>query len=49
MGGFQMVIQLDTRGTRLLEQFSATNPGKHFAIAADFGEKMKQNRWLAAP
>ena len=49
LGGFQMVIQFDTLGTRLLEQFSSTNPGKHFAIAADFGVKMKQTRWLAAP
>lgn len=49
MGGFKIVIQFDTRGTRLLEQFSATNPGKHLAIATQFGEKLKQNRWLAAP
>lgn len=49
LGGFQMVIQFDKRGTRLLEQFSATNPGKHFAIAAEFAEKTKQSRWLAAP
>lgn len=48
-GGFKIAIQLDQRGTWLLEQYSATNPGKHLAIAAKFGEKLKETRWLAAP
>lgn len=49
LGGFKLVIQFDTRGTRLLEQFSATNPGKHFAIATQFAKSTNETRWLAAP
>jgi len=49
LGGFTLQIQFDHRGTLLLEQYSATNPGKHLAIAAQFGEKEKVTRWLAAP
>jgi preprotein translocase subunit SecD len=48
-GGFKISIQFDQRGTWLLEQYSAMNPGKHLAIAAQFGEKLKEARWLAAP
>jgi len=48
-GGFKIAIQFDERGTWMLEQFSSTNPGKHVAIAAQFGEKLKETRWLAAP
>ena len=49
MGAFTMVIQFDRRGTLFLEQYSATNPGRHIAIAAQWGDKEKQTRWLAAP
>ncbi len=50
MGGFILSVQFDHRGTLMLEQNSATNPGKHLAIAAQWGEKEKQvARWLAAP
>ena len=48
-GGFKISIQFDQRGTWLLEQYSAMNPGKHLAVAAQFGEKLKETRWLAAP
>lgn len=50
MGGFMMVIEFDNRGKLMLEQLTASNPGKHFVIAAQFGEKDKATqRWLAAP
>ncbi|HYV27501.1 MAG TPA: hypothetical protein VFA77_08215 [Candidatus Eisenbacteria bacterium] len=44
-GGFAIQIQLNPRGSKLLEIISVSNQGKHFAILGDFGEK----RWLAAP
>jgi preprotein translocase subunit SecD len=49
VGGFALQIQFDQRGTWTLEQYSATNPGKRFAIYAEFGDKMAIHRWLAAP
>jgi hypothetical protein len=45
MGGFQIMLQFDRRGTWLLEQYSVANRGRRIAIFAQFGE----NRWLAAP
>ena len=48
-GGFVLQIQFDRRGTWLLEEYTTSNPGKHFAIFSRFGEKLDQNRWLAAP
>jgi 3-methyladenine DNA glycosylase AlkC len=49
MGGFIVSIQFERRATLILEQFSATNPNKHIAVAAQWGEKEKETRWLAAP
>lgn len=48
-GGFSIALQFDQRGTWLLEQYTAMNPGRHLAIAAQFGEKLAETRWLAAP
>ena len=48
-GGFALEMQFDQNGTWLLEQYSAANPGKHFVIFAQWGEKTVTNRWLAAP
>ena len=50
MGGFTLSIQFDSSGSHLLEQFTATNPGKHLAIYTEWGEKENGRvRWLAAP
>ena len=49
LGGFDLMIQLNREGTFLLQQYSATYPGKHFAVFSQFGEKGKESRWLAAP
>jgi len=50
MGGFIVSIQFERRATLILEQISATNPGKHIAIVAQWGEKEKAvTRWVAAP
>lgn len=48
-GGFGLLIQFDGQGARLLEQYSAMNPGKRIAIHVEFGEKLTEQRWLAAP
>lgn len=48
-GGFVLQIHFNQEGSWLLEQKSATNPDKHFAIHSAFGEKTKMSRWLAAP
>jgi preprotein translocase subunit SecD len=49
LGGFDLQIQLTRQGSWLLQSYSASNPGKHYAIFSQFGEKGKQSRWLAAP
>lgn len=49
-GGFDLQIQFDRRGTWLLEEYTTTNPGKHFAVFSEFGvKKSRTSRWLAAP
>lgn len=47
--GFALWLRLDRRGAWLLEQYSASNPGKRLAIYAEFGAKPSTGRWLAAP
>ena len=49
LGGFDLQIQLNTEGTWLLQNYSASNPGKHYAIFSQFGAKSNKGRWLAAP
>jgi hypothetical protein len=49
LGGFDLRIQLNTEGTWLLQSYSASHPGKHYAIFSQFGEKSNKGRWLAAP
>jgi preprotein translocase subunit SecD len=48
-GGFALEVQFDENGAWTLEQYSASNPGKHFAIFGQWGEKLANGRWLAAP
>ena len=48
-GGFAVEVKFDELGALTLEQVSASNPGKHFAIFGQWGEKLKETRWLAAP
>jgi hypothetical protein len=48
-GGFALEIRFDESGTSLLEQYSAINPGGHFAIFGQWGDKISDGRWLAAP
>lgn len=42
-------VRFDENGTWILEQYSASNPGKHFVIFGQWGKKLKEARWLAAP
>jgi hypothetical protein len=39
-GGFAIEIKFDENGTWLLEQYSAANPGRHFVIFGQWGEKL---------
>jgi len=48
-GGFAIEVQFDENGTWLLEQYSAANPGQHLAIFGQWGDKLANGRWLAAP
>jgi preprotein translocase subunit SecD len=48
-GGYAIQIQFDENGSWVLEQFSATNPGKHFVIFGQWSDKLADGRWLAAP
>ena len=48
-GGFALRIQFDEHGTWLLEHYTAINPGNHLVIFGQWGDKMTDSRWLAAP
>jgi hypothetical protein len=48
-GGFAIEVQFDENGTWILEQLSAANPGMHFAVFGQWGVKLANGRWLAAP
>jgi preprotein translocase subunit SecD len=48
-GGIAIQIQFDESSALVLEQYSAANPGKHFAIFGQWGKKLTDGRWLAAP
>lgn len=48
-GGFAVEVKLDSTGTWTLDQYSSSNPGKHFVIFGQWGDKVVDGRWLAAP
>ena len=48
-GGFAIEIRFDETGTWMLEQYSASNTGLHFVIFGQWGKKLVDGRWLAAP
>jgi hypothetical protein len=49
IGGFALSIKFDRRGRYLLEQYSTANNGKRIAVYAQFGDGLKESRWLGAP
>lgn len=48
-GGFAIQVRFDESSALTLEQYTASNPGQHFAIFGQWGDKLKEGRWLAAP
>jgi hypothetical protein len=48
-GGFAIEIQFDESATLMLEQYTASNPGRHLVIFGQWGDKLADGRWLAAP
>lgn len=49
-GGYALEIRLDRQGSWLLEEYTTTNPGKHFAVFSAFRVNDKKvSRWLGAP
>ncbi len=48
-GGFSIELKFDQTGAWTLEQFSAAYASKHFAIYGQWGDKLKDGRWVAAP
>ena len=48
-GGFAVEVKFNDTGKYTLEQFSSANPGRHFVIYGQWGDKIKDGRWLAAP
>jgi preprotein translocase subunit SecD len=49
VGGFALCIRFDHSGTALLEECTTRNLGRRIAVFSQFGEKIKDYRWLAAP
>jgi preprotein translocase subunit SecD len=48
-GGFAVEVRFDETGSWILEQNTAANVGRHFAIFGQWGDKLINGRWLAAP
>lgn len=49
VGGFALRVQFDHAGSFMLEQYSASSQGRKIAVFCQFGENLKDVRWLAAP
>jgi hypothetical protein len=48
-GGFAIEVQFDEMSASALEQFTAAYPGRHLVIYGQWGDKLANGRWLAAP
>lgn len=48
-GGFAVEIQFNRTGALMLEQYTGANVGRHLAIFGQWGGKLAEGRWLAAP
>jgi hypothetical protein len=42
-------VKFDETGSWMLEQATASTPGKHLIIFGQWGETVAETRWLAAP
>jgi len=48
-GGYALRIQFNHAGAALLEEYTAENRGRKIAVFCQFGEKLMESRWVAAP
>jgi len=48
-GLFALELKFTRHGAWVIENYSASNPGKRFAVFAQWGVGGKNSRWLAAP
>ena len=48
-GVLAVVITLERKGAWILENYTAANSRRHYAIYAQWGEKAENTRWMAAP
>lgn len=49
VGGYVLRIRFDHEGSALLEEYTTANLGRKIAVFSQFGDKIKDYRWLAAP
>jgi preprotein translocase subunit SecD len=49
VGGFALCIRFNHSGATLLEQCTTANRGRKIALFTQFGDQIKNYRWLAAP
>ena len=49
VGGFALRLKFNQAGTALLEQVTVANRGRRIAVWSQFGEQLKDGRWLGAP
>jgi preprotein translocase subunit SecD len=49
VGGFALCIRFNRPGTALFEELTTANRGRRLAVFSQFGEKIKDHRWLGAP
>jgi preprotein translocase subunit SecD len=49
VGGFALSIQFNRQGAGVLEEFTVQNRSRRIAVFSQFGEKILDYRWLAAP
>ena len=49
VGGFALCIRFNRPGTALFEEITTANRGRRLAVFSQFGEKIKDHRWLGAP
>ncbi len=49
LGGLELQVQFDRRGSLILEEYTTANRGRRVAVFSQFGEKIEAHRWLAAP
>ncbi|HEU6449435.1 MAG TPA: hypothetical protein VFV23_13465 [Verrucomicrobiae bacterium] len=48
-GGYAIELKFDEQSALMLEQYSASNVGRHFVIFAQWSDKAADGRWIAAP